>query len=119
MAEIKVSRKACSVYPLKLSQPLGAIYALLGVKGSMPLVHGSQGCAAFAKTFLTRYFSENIPMQTTALSEIATVLGRDDELHIALKTIMEKHNPELVGVVTTGVSETRGDDTEGSVKRFK
>ena len=74
MAEIKVSRKACSVYPLKLSQPLGAIYALLGVKGSMPLVHGSQGCAAFAKTFLTRYFSENIPMQTTALSEIATLL---------------------------------------------
>ncbi|MFN3813209.1 MAG: nitrogenase iron-molybdenum cofactor biosynthesis protein NifN [Aquificaceae bacterium] len=119
MAEVKVSEKACSVYPLKLSQPLGAVYALLGIKDSMPIVHGSQGCAAFIKTFLTRHFSENIPIQTTALSEIATVLGRDDELHIALKTIMEKHNPELVGVITTGVSETRGDDVESSIKRFK
>jgi nitrogenase molybdenum-iron cofactor biosynthesis protein NifN len=118
VAVLKESRKACSVYPLKLSQPLGAVYFFLGIKGSIPLMHGSQGCAAFAKTFLTRNFSENIPMQTTALSEIATVMG-DDNLHTALKNIIEKHNPGLIGIVSTGVSETRGDDVEGSVKRFK
>ncbi|ADO45523.1 nitrogenase molybdenum-iron cofactor biosynthesis protein NifN [Hydrogenobacter thermophilus TK-6] len=119
MAVLRKSNKACSVYPLKLSQPLGAVYFFLGIKGSIPLMHGSQGCAAFAKTFLTRNFSENIPMQTTALSEIATVMGGDDNLHIALKNIIERYNPELIGIVSTGVSETKGDDVEGSIKRFK
>lgn len=119
MGEIVYSKKSCSVYPLKLSQPLGAVYALLGFKGSISLLHGSQGCAAFAKTFLTRNFCENIPMQTTALSEISTIMGGDDNLHIALKNIIEKHNPELIGVITTGVSETRGDDVYGSLKKFK
>lgn len=119
MANIIESTKACSVYPLKLSQPLGAVYAFLGVKHSIPIMHGSQGCAAFAKTFLTRNFSENIPMQTTALSEIATVMGGDDNIHTAIKNVIEKNKPELIGIVSTGVSETRGDDTIGSIIRFK
>ncbi len=119
MAELIKSSKACAVYPLKMSQPLGAVYAILGVKNSMPIMHGSQGCAAFAKTFLTRHFWENIPMQTTALSEIVTIMGNDENLHTALKNVIEKNKPEFVGVVSTGVSETRGDDTEGSIKRFR
>lgn len=119
MAVIKKSEKACSVYPLKLSQPLGAVYAFLGIKGCMPIMHGSQGCAAFAKTFLTRNFWENIPIQTTALSEIATIMGDDENLHTALKNVIDKNKPELIGLVTTGVSETRGDDVTGSLLRFK
>jgi nitrogenase molybdenum-iron cofactor biosynthesis protein NifN len=119
MAILKESNKACSVYPLKLSQPLGAIYFLLGIKGCMPLMHGSQGCAAFAKTLLTRTFLENIPIQTTALSEIATVIGSDDNLHTAIENIVKKNDPDIVGIVSTGVSETRGDDVEGSIKRYK
>lgn len=119
MAELIRSSKACAVYPLKMSQPLGAVYAVLGVKNSMPIMHGSQGCASFAKTFLTRHFWENIPMQTTALSEIVTIMGGDENLHTALKNVIEKNKPEFVGVVSTGVSETRGDDTEGSIKMFR
>lgn len=119
MVNIIKSSKTCSVYPLKLSQPLGAVYAFLGIKRAMPLMHGSQGCTAFAKTFLTRHFSENIPMQTTALSEVTTILGGDENLHTALKNIIEKNDPEVIGIISTGVSETRGDDVKGSIKRFK
>lgn len=118
MERLIKSSKACSVYPLKLSQPLGAIYATLGIKGSIPLVHGSQGCAAFAKTFLTRHFNENIPMQTTALSEITTVMGNDEDLHTAIKNVIDKNKPEFIGIISTGVSETRGDDVNGYIKRF-
>ncbi|ADC89065.1 nitrogenase molybdenum-iron cofactor biosynthesis protein NifN [Thermocrinis albus DSM 14484] len=119
MARVVESKKALSVYPLKLSQPLGAMYAFMGVKGSIPLIHGSQGCASFAKTFLTRHFWENIPVQTTALSQIATVMGNDDVLHTALKNVIERAKPEVVAVITTGVTETRGDYTEGSIKLFR
>jgi len=119
MAKVIDTKKSCAVYPLKLSQPMGAAYCFLGIDKSMPIMHGSQGCAAFAKTFLTRHFREPIPMQTTALSEIATVIGGDSNIHEAIKNVIDKNNPNVVGLVSTGVSETRGDDIIGSLKRFK
>ncbi len=36
--------------------------AFLGLKGTMPLFHGSQGCTAFAKVVLVRHFREAIPL---------------------------------------------------------
>ncbi len=41
----------------------------------MPLFHGSQGCTSFALVLLVRHFKETIPLQTTAMDEVATVLG--------------------------------------------
>jgi nitrogenase molybdenum-iron protein NifN len=41
----------------------------------MPLLHGSQGCTSFGLVLFVRHFREAIPMQTTAMSEVATVLG--------------------------------------------
>ena len=48
---VKKRQKALSVSPLKTSQTIGATLAFLGVKGAVPLMHGSQGCTAFAKVF--------------------------------------------------------------------
>ncbi len=119
MAKVIDTKKACAIYPLKLSQPMGAAYCFLGINKSIPILHGSQGCAAFAKTFLTRHFREPIPMQTTALSEIATVIGGDSNIHEAIKNVIDKNNPQIIGLISTGVSETRGDDVVGSLKRLK
>lgn len=52
MAIINVANKALTVNPLKQSQALGASLAFLGLKGTIPLFHGSQGCTAFAKVVL-------------------------------------------------------------------
>lgn len=75
MAQLIQERKPLSVNPLKLSAPLGAALAFLGIKGCLPLFHGSQGCTAFAKALLVRHFREAIPMSTTAMSEVDTILG--------------------------------------------
>jgi nitrogenase molybdenum-iron protein NifN len=56
MAEILGRSKALAVNPLKTSQPLGASLAVLGLNRAMPLLHGAQGCTAFAKVFLVRHF---------------------------------------------------------------
>jgi nitrogenase molybdenum-iron protein alpha/beta subunit len=74
--KVVARRKAVAVNPLKQSQPLGAALAYLGVKGIMPLFHGSQGCTAFAKVMLVRHFREAIPIATTAMTEVTTILGR-------------------------------------------
>ena len=118
MAEIIKRKKALSVSPLKSSQPIGASLAFSGIKRAIPMMHGSQGCTAFGKVFFVRHFREPIPLQTTAMDQVSTVLGADDSIVEGLKTICEKSKPALIGVPTTGLSETQGCDVHGSVKTF-
>ena len=75
MATVTLGKKACAVNPLKMSQPIGGALAFMGVNGCMPLLHGSQGCTSLGLVLFVRHFREAIPMQTTAMSEVATVLG--------------------------------------------
>lgn len=117
--QVITSKKAVAVNPLKQSQPLGAALAFLGLKGMMPLFHGSQGCTAFAKVVLVRHFREAIPLATTAMTEVSTILGGEDNIEQAILTIVEKFKPEIIGLCTTGLTETRGDDMEGILRDFR
>lgn len=117
--KVVARRKAAAVNPLKQSQPLGASLAFLGLKGVMPLFHGSQGCTAFAKVMLVRHFREAIPMSTTAMTEVKTILGGEENIEQAILTLVEKSKPEIIGLFTTGLTETRGDDMDGILKTFR
>jgi nitrogenase molybdenum-iron protein NifN len=106
--------KPLEVNPLKLSQPMGALLAFLGVKNCMPLMHGAQGCASFSKVFFTRHFNDPIAIQTTAVNDITAVIdGGDHSISEAVKNITAKVTPELIGLFTTGLTETKGDDIRG------
>ncbi|MEM1394228.1 MAG: nitrogenase iron-molybdenum cofactor biosynthesis protein NifN [Cyanobacteria bacterium P01_H01_bin.150] len=119
MAIIATQNKPVIVNPLKQSQPLGATLAFLGLKGMIPLLHGSQGCTAFAKVILVRHFREVIPLSTTAMTEVSTILGGEDNVEQAILTLVEKVNPEIIGLCTTGLTETRGDDMEKILRDFR
>lgn len=108
--EIVKPKKACAVNPLKSSAPLGAALAYLGMEGCLPLFHGSQGCTAFGLVLLVRHFREAIPFQTTAMSEISTILGGLDNVEQACVNIAKRARPKLIGICSTGLTETRGED---------
>src|SRR5512137_621753 len=110
MADILKRNKALSVNPLKASQPIGGSLATLGFHRSMPMLHGSQGCTAFAKVFFVRHFREAIPLQTTAMDQVSTVMSSDENVIEGLRAVCEKSKPALVGLPTTGLSETQGTD---------
>ena len=86
MAEIIRHAKPLTVSPLKASQPIGAALAFLGLRNCLPMLHGAQGCTAFGKVFLVRHFREPIPLQTTAMDQIATVMNSDENVIVGLKT---------------------------------
>ncbi|KAA0580800.1 nitrogenase iron-molybdenum cofactor biosynthesis protein NifN [Azospirillum sp. Sh1] len=111
--------KAASTNPLKMSQPLGAALAYLGVDRCLPLFHGSQGCTAFGLVLLVRHFREAIPLQTTAMDQVSTILGGYDNLEQAIRTIVERNKPAMIGVATTGVTETKGEDMGGQYTLFR
>lgn len=116
---IKKMPKPLSCNPLKISQPLGGVLALQGIYRSLPIIHGAQGCTAFAKTLLTRHFREPIAVQTTALQEMDVIFDADQNLEEALVTVLDKHRPDCVGVVSTALTEASGADYAARVKKFK
>lgn len=119
MADIIKRNKALSVLPLKSSQTIGAALTFLGFRRAIPMLHGSQGCTAFGKVFFVRHFREPIPLQTTAMDQISTVMGSLENIVEGLKTICEKSKPDLLGLCSTGLSETQGSDIVMGLKNFR
>jgi nitrogenase molybdenum-iron protein NifN len=119
MAKLVSTGKSCTVNPLKMSQPIGGALAFMGVKGCMPVLHGSQGCTSFGLVLFVRHFRESIPLQTTAMSEVATVMGGFENVEQAVVNIAKRANPELIGICSTGVTEIKGDDLDGFVQLIR
>lgn len=118
MGTLTPQTKPLQVNPFKLSQPMGATLAFLGVDCCMPLMHGGQGCTSFTKVYFTRHFGEPIAIQTSALTDAIAVLdGGDYSIAEAVKNITAKISPSLIGLFTSGLPETKGDDLRGVASR--
>lgn len=115
MASVVDSKKSCSVNPLKMSAPLGATLAFLGLDACMPVMHGSQGCTSFGLVLLVRHFKEAIPLQTTAMNEVTSILGGYDNIEAALLNIRKRAAPKIIAICSTGLTETKGDDVDGYI----
>lgn len=103
-------RQALVVNPVKTCQPIGAMYAALGIYRCMPHSHGSQGCCSFHRMHLTRHFRDPIIASTSSFTEGSSVFGGKGNLKTALKNVFQIYNPDIVAINTTCLSETIGDD---------
>lgn len=103
-------RKALRINPCKTCQPVGAMYAALGVHRCLPHSHGSQGCVSFHRMFLTRHFKDPVMASTSSFTEGASVFGGGSNLKTAVKNIFDLYDPDIIAVHTTCLSETIGDD---------
>ena len=93
--------------------------AFLGIERSLPLLHGSQGCTAFALVLMVRHFREAIPLQTTAMSEISTILGGAENVEAAIGNIYDRAKPRLIGICSTALTETRGEDMAADLRAIR
>lgn len=118
MARLTHPRHALSTNPLKSSAPLGAALAYLGIEKSIPLFHGSQGCTAFAMVHLVRHFKEAVPLQTTAMNEVSTILGGAEQIEEAIGNLRKKSAPRFIGIASTALTETRGEDVPGELREI-
>ena len=112
-------QRSVAINAPRMCQPIGAIWATLGIHGSVPLIHGSQGCSTYPRNLMSRHFREPIEVAITSLHEKATIFGGAINLKLALSNIIARQHPELITVITTCLSETTGDDIHGIIKAFK
>jgi nitrogenase molybdenum-iron protein beta chain len=103
-------RKALTINPAKTCQPIGAMYAALGIHGCLPHSHGSQGCCAYHRSTLTRHYKEPVMAATSSFTEGASVFGGQANLVQAIDNIFTIYEPDVIAVHTTCLSETIGDD---------
>ena len=96
----------------KLCKPLGASLAFRGVEGAVPFLHGSQGCATYMRRYIISHFNEPIDIASSSLGEKNAVYGGGANLKLGLKNVTEKYHPALIGIATTCLTETIGDDVK-------
>lgn len=113
-----VSRKnrSVTINPPKMCQPIGAMYATLGIDRAVPLVQGSQGCCTYVRYQFNRHFKEPVNIAVTSFHEDAAVFGGRRNLVEGIRNLVLRYSPKVIGVVTTCSSETIGDDVEAFIK---
>jgi nitrogenase molybdenum-cofactor synthesis protein NifE len=111
--------KAATVNPQKNSPALGATMAYLGINNMLGLLHGAQGCSTFIRLQLSRHYKESIALNATAMSEDSAIFGGWENLKKGIGRVIEKFHPEVVGVMTTGLTETMGDDVHKIITEFR
>ncbi|AGL01836.1 nitrogenase molybdenum-iron protein subunit beta [Desulfoscipio gibsoniae] len=111
-----IKRSGGVINPAKTCQPIGAMYAALGIHNCLPHSHGSQGCCAYHRSHLTRHFREPVMATTSSFTEGASVFGGGGNLKTAIKNVFAIYNPDVMAVHTTCLSETIGDDIPTLIK---
>lgn len=105
--------------PCKLCTPFGASLAFAGVAGTIPLLHGSQGCSTYIRRYLIGHFREPVDIASTNFHESAAIFGGRDNLFTALDNLTVQYRPELIGVATTCLAETIGEDLPMLLREYR
>lgn len=102
----------------KLCTPMGACLAFRGISGAVPFLHGSQGCATYMRRYIISHFREPIDIASSSLGEKHAVYGGGPNLKQGIRNVMTKYGARLVGIATTCLTETIGDDVAMILKEF-
>ena len=103
----------------KLCKPLGACLAFRGIEGAVPFLHGSQGCATYMRRYIISHFREPMDIASSSLGEKHAVYGGEANLKQGLKNVMGKFGARMIGVATTCLTETIGDDVPMIIRAFR
>ena len=101
------TRNAC-----KLCTPLGACLVFRGIEGTIPFLHGSQGCSTYIRRYLISHFREPIDIAASNFSEESAIFGGASNFKAGVRNVVAQYQPKMVAVATTCLSETIGEDME-------
>lgn len=108
------TRNAC-----KLCAPLGASVVFKGIRGCIPLIHGSQGCATYIRRYLISHYKEPIDIASSNFSEETTIFGGNKNFNQGIDNLISQYNPEVIGIASACLSETIGEDIQGMIHEYQ
>ncbi len=102
----------------QMCMPLGGVVAFKGIEGAMVLVHGSQGCSTYMRLANVEHYNEPIDVASSALNEKQTIYGGEMNLKKALDNVIRVYEPKVLGIVTTCLAETMGEDLTRMIETY-
>jgi len=108
------TRNAC-----KLCTPLGATLVFRGVEGAVPFLHGSQGCATYMRRYIISHFREPMDIAASGFSEASAVFGGGPNLFQGIRNVASSYHPKMIGIATTCLTETIGEDLKMLMYEFE
>ncbi|MGZ0706865.1 nitrogenase component 1 [Coraliomargarita sp. W4R53] len=108
------TRNAC-----KLCAPLGAAMVFKGIRGCLPFLHGSQGCATYIRRYMISHFREPVDIASSSFSEDDAIFGGARNFELGIENVISQYEPEMIGVATTCLSETIGENMLGMIKTYQ
>ena len=117
--ELNFKRQHIKINPAKACQPLGALLCASGFEGTMPFIHGSQGCVAYFRSHLSRHFKEPCAAVSTSMTEDAAVFGGLNNMLEGFENAYQIYRPKMFAVSTTCMAEVIGDDLNAYIKQAK
>ncbi|HUI39546.1 MAG TPA: nitrogenase component 1 [Methanothrix sp.] len=112
-------RSSATINPCSMCMPMGSVLVFRGIDSCMPFFHGSQGCSTYMRLYLAHHFREPVDIASSALSEKGAVYGGAANLKQGLKNVIEGYGPKAIGIATTCLAETIGDDVPQIVREFQ
>ncbi|HEY6915430.1 MAG TPA: nitrogenase component 1 [Paludibacter sp.] len=103
----------------KLCAPLGASLVFKGIEGCVPLIHGSQGCATYIRRYMISHYKEPVDIASSNFSEETTVYGGSRNFITGINNIIKQYKPSVIGIASTCLSETIGEDIPGHIRNYK
>ncbi len=107
------------VNPCKMCMPMGAVLAFKGIEGNMVILHGSQGCSTYIRRHMATHYNEPIDIASSSLTENGTIYGGTKNLKTGLTNMIKMYTPSTIGVMTTCLAETIGEDINRIVDEFQ
>jgi len=96
--------------------PLGAALFFKGIERAISIMHGSQGCATYIRRYMISHFREPMDIASSSFSESTAIFGGAANLKAAIKNVIAAYNPSCIGINSTCLSETIGEDLEGFIR---
>lgn len=107
-----------NVNPCKMCMPMGAVTAFYGIKKCITILHGSQGCSTYIRRHMATHYNEPVDIASSSLTEQGTVYGGEENLIKGIKNLIQIYRPEVIGVATTCLAETIGEDIARLIGKF-
>lgn len=118
MDDNTVSYRNVNENPCNMCMPMGGILPFKGVAGSMVIIHGSQGCSTYMRRHIAEHFNEPVDVASSSLNEKGTIYGGEKNLKQGLDNLIKLYNPALIGILTTCLAETIGEDIDRITGEF-
>ena len=103
----------------KVCSPLGSSVVFKGIKGCIPMIHGSQGCATYIRRYLISHYKEPVDIASSNFSQESTIFGGNKNFITGIDNIIRQYHPEAIAISSSCLSETIGEDVKMLIHEYK